>query len=116
MGAAYVAGQPGFVVAAGIEKLLTTEQLFGVVCHEVGHLKYGDIYRGHEELSRDEIYEAEYRADRFAIQMGMAKGLRDALQTIYDRFPTINEDSDTHPALSKRIARLTAYLESRGAK
>ena len=112
MGAAYVNGERGFIVSPGLEKRFSTEQLFGIVCHEVGHLKYVDIYRDHRDLTVEQIYEAEFRADRFAIQMGMAKGLRDALQLILDKDP-YDRDTDTHPSTAKRVARLNAYLESR---
>lgn len=98
----------GFVASAESQSgLYTTEEQFGVICHELGHLKY-DVPNNNPPS-----WESEFRADQFAAECGMGRGLLASLYKIAKAVPMVLNASDgEHPPQAERMRRLSNFLNS----
>lgn len=103
----------GFMASSDVLDILTPTELDAVICHELGHVHYRDI--NDPTRSKAENHEAEYRADRYTMQYGHAVGMRSALCRLAEIGGPkyVDNESETHPALSARIGRLERFIRSR---
>lgn len=90
----------------------TIEELKGILAHETGHIALGHVWNLDQPRTAEENRLREFAADDFATKIGLGPNLRHGLSA-YIHWHNITglgsalfEDTDTHPALPKRIERL----------
>lgn len=94
----------------------TVPELQGIIAHEIGHVALGHVWILTRRRTPEENWRLEFSADDFAAKIGLGAELRSGLRAYINWYALtgkgegIFQDSDTHPALPKRIERLPSAL------
>lgn len=82
--------------------LFTMDDLLATIAHELGHIAHNDNQRLSEVYHRQ-----EFEADDFAVEHGYGPTMLKTYEAMKAEIP---DDSETHPSMPKRIARIKQHM------